>query len=277
MKQIQEKSSGRNIVKEQRLDGFALSEAVYPARLRQPCHRHEFASFSFVLAGSYIENYDRRAQTRKPATVIFHPPHESHSVDFQSETVRILNVQIDFKRLAHIRRHSVILDSSSICRTETTAWLGNRIYREFYRADELSWLSIEGLILEILAEASRDKINSSDAERKAPPWLERAKDFLHAQFSESIVLENLAQAAGVHPVHLTRVFRQNYGCTVGEYVRRLRVEFACRQISKTDASLSEIAHAAGFSDQSHLNKTFKNIYGLTPAEYRKISRNRSSR
>ena len=275
MKQIPRKPFGSHIVKEQELNGFMLSEVVYPARLKQPRHTHEFASFSFVLAGSYVENYERRGQTRQPSTVIFHPPQESHSVDFQSEAVRILSVQLDFKRLSHIREHSIILDSSSICRTETTAWLGNRIYREFCRMDALSLLTIEGLVLEILAEASRDKITSP--ERKPPRWLEQAKDFLHAHFSESIVLENIAHTVGVHPVHLTRVFRQNYGCTIGEYVRRQRVEFASRQISKTDSPLSEIAHAAGFSDQSHLNKTFKNTYGFTPSEYRKISRNCFSR
>jgi AraC family transcriptional regulator len=274
MKRIPLKPSGNHTVKKQEFKGLLISEAQYPARLKQPRHTHEFASFSFVLTGSYVENYERQAQTRQPSTIVFHPPQESHSVDFQSETVRILNVRVDSKRLADIREHSSILDSSSVCRAETTAWLGNRIYQEFRRMDALSSLAIEGLVLEILAQASRDKINLP--ERKSPRWLEQAKDFLHSHFSESIVLENIAQAVGVHPVHLTRVFRQNYGCTIGEYVRRLRLEFACRQISKTDSPLVEIAHAAGFSDQSHLNKTFKDTYGFTPSEYRKISRNRFS-
>ena len=258
------------MIKKQEFGGLLLSEAVYPGGLRQPRHTHELASFSFVLAGSYLENYEMRSQTRLPSTVVFHPPQESHSVDFQSEKVRILNVQIDFGRLAHIREHSVILDSSSVCRTETIAWLGNRIYREFYRTDEFSHLAIEGLVLEIMAEASRSKFCAH--EKKSPVWLERAKEFLHAHFAESIALETIAKAVGVHPVHLARVFRQNYGCAISEYVRRLRVEFACRKISETDAPLSEIAHAAGFSDQSHLNKIFKSAYGITPFEYRKISR-----
>lgn len=266
------KQAGSRIIRKHESNGLLISESRYGARLKQPRHNHELASFSFVLTGSYVENYERRAQERQPSAIIFHPPQESHSVDFKDETVQILNVQFNFKRLEDIREYTSILDSPSMCRTETISWLGNKIHQEFCRMDAMSLLAIEGLILEILVESTRDKMNQSEI--KAPRWLEQAKDFLHAYFPGPITLEDIAQTAGVHPVHLTRVFRRTYGCTIGEYLRRLRVEFACRQISKTDSSFSEIAHAAGFSDQSHLNKTFKNIYGFTPSEYRKIARDR---
>ncbi|HKC63075.1 MAG TPA: AraC family transcriptional regulator [Pyrinomonadaceae bacterium] len=249
-----------------------LLESLYPPGLRQPRHTHVQASFSFVLAGSYVESFGRRQQTRQPSTIIFHPPQESHSVDYGSEAVRILSVGVDFKRLDHIREHSIVLDSPSSYRTETIAWLARRIYREFGRMDAASSLAIEGLVLEILAEASRNLESAS--ERKSPRWIERAREFLHDNFSEPLVLEDIAKSAGVHTVHLARVFRREFGCTIGEYVRRLRVEYACQKISSTELSLSEIALMAGFADQSHLTKTFRNFFGLTPSEYRKIFRKR---
>jgi AraC family transcriptional regulator len=85
-------------------------------------------------------------------------------------------------------------------------------------------------------------------------------------------LEDVACIADVHPVHLARVFRRKYNCTIGEYVRRLRVEYARRRISASNDSLIEIAMTAGFTDQSHFARTFKNHLGVTPGEYRKISR-----
>lgn len=260
----------KHILKLQEIAGFKLFEALYPPKLKQPRHTHPLASFSFVLSGKYLENHGRQTRTRQPSTIIFHPPQESHSVDFQSEQVRILNVQVDFARLAYIREHSVVLDSSASRRTETIACLGHRIYREFRSENTVSTLAIEGLIYEILAEASRS--DAATSERKSPFWLKQAIDFLHDNFSESLVFEDVARAVGIHPVHLARVFREKNGCTMGEYVRRLRVEFACRQISTTKLPLCEIALAAGFSDQSHLNKTFKTLFNLTPSEYRKIFR-----
>lgn len=249
--------------------GFTLLEALYPPKLKQPRHTHAQASFSFVLAGGYLESYGKQAQVRRPSTVIFHPPQESHSVAYGSEAVHILSVHLDFKRLAYIREHSIILDSSTSRRTETIARLGRRLYQEFCRLDAFSTLGIEGLVFEILAEAAR---TTPTVERKPPRWLQQVREFLHDNFSESIVVDDVAKIADVHPVHLARVFREQHGLTIGEYVRRLRVEFACRQLATTEIPLSEIAVAAGFSDQSHLTRTFKCIFGLTPAQYRRTAR-----
>jgi AraC-like DNA-binding protein len=53
----------------------------------------------------------------------------------------------------------------------------------------------------------------------------------------NLSLSFIAQSVGVHPVHLAHSFRRYYRCSVGEYVRRLRIGFACRQLSKTDTPL----------------------------------------
>ena len=249
--------------------GYTLSESVYPPRLKQPRHTHLEASFSFVLAGSYVENYGRQTALRQPSIVVFHPPQESHAVDFESGA-RILSVQFGPERFAYIRSRSVALDASASSQTEATAWLGNKIYQEFRRMDSASGLAIEGLIFEILAEAARSRI--STGEKKSPRWLKQVRDFLHANFTESIILEDVARIADVHPVHLARVFRRKYNCTIGEYVRRQRIEFASQRVSASTDSLTEIALAAGFTDQSHFARTFKNHLGVTPGEYRKISR-----
>jgi hypothetical protein len=62
------------------------------------------------------------------------------------------------------------------------------------------------------------------------------------------------------------------GCSVGDYVRQLRVEDACRRLATLDAPIVEIALAAGFTDQSHFTRTFQRLRGLTPAEFRRRHR-----
>ncbi|HEX9959937.1 MAG TPA: AraC family transcriptional regulator [Pyrinomonadaceae bacterium] len=257
------------LVRHHQTSDMNFCEVLYPPRLRQARHTHKFASFSYVLDGSYTESLDRRAHRRQSGSVVFHPPAESHAVEFENN-VRIFSAEFSFEKLSYISRQSVIFEASASCRSEKTNWLGERIYREFQRLDSFSMLAIEGLILELLAEASRARVGAN--ETGCPQWLKDSKDFLHANFTESITLEEIARIADVHPVHLSRVFREKFGCTIGGYVRRLRVEFASRQILSTEESLGGIAHAAGFSDQSHFNKTFKTAFGLTPAEYRKTFR-----
>ena len=71
----------------------------------------------------------------------------------------------------------------------------------------------------------------------------------------------------MHPVHLARTFRRVYQTTFAAYVRDLRIECARRELAGR-APLSDIAALAGFADQSHFSRLFKQHTGLTPSEYR---------
>jgi AraC family transcriptional regulator len=151
------------------------------------------------------------------------------------------------------------------------AGLTLRLYREFRRNDEVSPLIVEGLVLEILGEACR---TASANEPGTPPWLRKARDILRDRYREPPRPAELADDVGVHPLHLARVFRRKYGCTLGEYVRRLRVECACRELARPGRSLVEVALEAGFCDQSQFCRVFKQHVGLTPSQFRREARGR---
>ena len=136
--------------------------------------------------------------------------------------------------------------------------------------DEASPLTIEGLFLEMLAEASRCSTNV--AERHIPPWLKEVKEIIDVNFADNLTIAGMAETVGVHPVHLATVFRKHYHCTIGEYTRQRRVEYASRRLSLSEGTLVEIALAAGFSDQSHFSRTFKHFTGLSPARFRTAAR-----
>src|SRR5262249_52778863 len=160
-----------------------------------------------------------------------------------------------------------VLDRAADFQGGALVALALRIHREFQLADEASPLALEGLLLEFLAEAWRWRLTAG--RRRPPRWAERARAILHARFRETLPLSSLAEAVGVPPVYLAGEFRRHYGRPVGAYVRRLRVDYACRQLVTTDAPLAEVALAAGFADQSHFSRVFKAHTGLTPAAYRR--------
>lgn len=254
------------LVKRREARGFAFKHSTYLPRLRMPPHAHELASFSLVLEGSYTETLRRRAHARMPSTLTFRPPEETHAVVFDDRGVRIFSVEVGPDALGLLRQYARGGPSRPVdFRRGETLWLAARLYKEFLYADEVSSLAMEGLALELLAETARRSLD----ETCAPRWLTEAKDLLRARFTERFALGEIAATVGVHPVHLARVFRQQLGCTVGEYVRQLRIESACRQLSASHASLSEIAATAGFSDQSHFCRVFKQETGQTPAAYRR--------
>jgi AraC family transcriptional regulator len=258
-------SDGSHLVSTRMLDGGRrINEVHYPAGIKQDRHEHSIASFSFVASGRYGERIGRQDHTRLGATLVYHPAGEKHAVDFETD-VRILSVE--FHGLG-----AASLENSFQHRNDLIAWLGIRLGREMSRTDSASSLAIDGIIDEMLVEGTRGKVLGE--EKRDARWLAKATEFLHDNFSATLSLDQIAQVAGVHSAHLSRVFRQKMGCTVGEYVRRLRFEFASQQLLSTERPLCDVAHDAGFSDQSHFHRLFRARMGVTPYHYRKLHRNR---
>ena len=146
------------------------------------------------------------------------------------------------------------------------------MYQEFRQDDEAAPLAIEGLLLELLAAVSRSR--SEGLPDGVAPWLGETRDRLHADLTARPSLADLAAAVGVHPVTLARAFRRTFGCTVGEYLRRLRIERAAEQLVAGSQPLAEIALAAGFADQSHFSNVFRRRIGMSPSAYRREARRR---
>lgn len=247
---------------------FKLSEAIYPAGLKMSAHEHEPAHLSVLRKGSYSETFGRGTRICNKSTVVFRPPHERHAVDFHNTEVRIFRVEINSRWLQSKLEDQTIPDCSNEFRAGLIPFLCTRLYREFQGNDSCSPLAIEGLLLEILAEICRQKLKSNHS---SPPWLEQAREMLHASICEPPSLDAIAQAVGVHPVYLAREFRRHYHCTIGEYLRWLRVKLACRELSRLELPLSAIAANAGYYDQSHFTTTFKRYTGMTPTQYRSIA------
>jgi AraC family transcriptional regulator len=260
------------IAKRRLVGEITLIETRYAPDLRLPKHSHERACLSLVLRGACQEIYAGRSLSCQPFSFLFRPAEEPHSDRIEGSGVQALIIEVDHHWLARVCEQRVRLDAPICLQGGLLTGLAVRLYAESRQMDEAAALSIEGLLLEVAAELARDAARG--AERKAPRWLERAREFLQASYAEPPTFSEVANTIEVHPVHLAREFRRHYHCTMGEYVRRLRIEFACHEIAASDASLAEIALAAGFTHQAHFSRCFKQVMGMTPAEFRGVARSR---
>lgn len=248
--------------------GFVLTEATYPPNHRLPRHSHERACFMSVLQGRVTETYAKKKLAGSSSALIFRPSGEVHSDYFHNAGGRLFLIEIEPWWLDRVREHFMIVDDSVGLHCQLLTSLSKKLYQEFRSIDDLSPLVIEGLMLEMIAEVCR--YVKRPTERKPPRWVEQVQQLLHSRFSEHLTLTDIARTIGVHPVHLGHTFRRHYRCTPGEYVRRLRIEFVCRAMATSEIKLSDVALLAGFSDQSHLTRTFKRQTGMTPARYRAL-------
>jgi AraC family transcriptional regulator len=250
-------------------DGFLLHEVAYSPHLEIPCHTHTNAYFAFVLSGFYTETYGQQRRTCQPTTLIFHPAGEAHADRFADQRGHLVNLELTAPTLERWREHAPVVNRSIEWKGGELTWLATRLYSEFRQRDTASALAMEGLVLEILAGASRSSLLPSGSE---PRWLGQIERRLQDEFVTPASVEQMAHDVDVHPVHLARVFRHRHHCTIGEYVRRLRVEAARRPLCDPEITLADIALTTGFVDQSHFARSFKSITGMTPGQYRAVHR-----
>jgi AraC family transcriptional regulator len=252
------------------IPGARFTEMLYSPAFVIPRHAHECAFFGLVLEGAYTEVYERRCRECQSSSLLFHPEGEVHSESHYDVVVRIFSIEPDPRRIAQVREHSGGLKQPLQHQGGPMIQLAMQLYDEFRNRDGLTPLALEGLMLELLAAGGRHP--SASDEQQPTRWLQRARDLLQDRFAENLSLQEIALAVGVHPAHLARAFRQQFGCTVGEYVRTLRMERARRQLAGATIPICDIALELGYSDQSHFTTAFKRHTGLTPTRYRKLCR-----
>jgi AraC family transcriptional regulator len=101
----------------------------------------------------------------------------------------------------------------------------------------------------------------------------RAKDMLLAKTQGNVSLEEIASACNLSRSYFIRAFRETTGRTPHQWLLERRVERARELLRHSDSSLSEIAIACGFSDQSHFTRTFSQMLGTPPGSWRRRAGN----
>jgi len=104
------------------------------------------------------------------------------------------------------------------------------------------------------------------------PAITRALDYMRQHLGRDLTRDEVARAAGASPGHLSELMKERTGRSFVDLLRDLRVEKACHLLAHTDDSLSDIALACGFCDQSYFSRVFRSSRGMTPRQYRTSAR-----
>ena len=246
------------------LPEFELREARYRPGYAGSEHRHALPYFGLVAEGSFVERSPRGRARYGSGSVHAHPADDPHAGTVGSLGARCFSILPGARLAEGLASAGLGGDIPPYA-----AAFASRCHRGFALDDLASGLECEAAALELVAAMLR---LHQTRERSTPRWLFVARDFLHAHEEGTLTLSALADVAGVHPVHLARVFQRVLGVTPAGYLRGLRFERACRALAETEQPLAEVALAAGYASQSHLTRDFRARAGTTPAAYRRAHR-----
>lgn len=245
-----------------------LSEVRHDRAKSVPTHLHEAPYFSVLFEGSYLENAPDFSIVYEPYTLVFHASGTEHADTIGPHGSRMFFVELlapwnaILEQLGRPPNHLFELHGGD------PIWLVLRLYREFQFRDADAAVTVESLLLELCSYAAQ----AGDEESREPAWIASVEQELQSCFQAHPVIAQLASGAGVHPAHLCKSFRRFRGRSLGDYIRGLRVQFVCRRLAESEDSLGDIAAEAGFTDQSHMTRTFKRLTGYSPGAYRQQMR-----
>lgn len=251
------------------LGGFNVTEAWFPAGEMLPDHTHDRACVAVMLEGSFDLRFPGKAYACPPTSVFTEPAGDTHANFIGLRGAHVIVVQPDPADTELLRPFADLINQPTHRHHAGVAEQASRLARELDSPDDLSTFAAEGVVLEMLVTLARLETTGS---RHPPLWLLRAQEMLHAQFAAGFRAADIARAVGVHPAHLARAFRTHFKLSMGSYVRRLRLDWAARELARSETSLAGVALAAGFADQSHFTRFFRRYTGLTPQAYRRAKR-----
>ncbi len=246
--------------------GLHAYEAAYASGSRLPEHEHTSPFFTYVLRGNYVEQEGRLPRECARGAVIFHRANERHSNVVGPQGTASLNVEIGADAWRELTADMVPgRDIVGRVLSGNAEWLALAVWREFHNDDAASALGLDETVA-MLCGAIRT--SAARGVFEPHPRLDRCAEYLRARPTSTPRLAEVAQVAGVHPMHLAKLFRQRFGYSMGEFLRRQRIAWACEQLACDAGTISSIAARAGFSDHAHFTRTFRRIAGCSPSWYR---------
>ncbi|HEY3676937.1 MAG TPA: helix-turn-helix transcriptional regulator [Candidatus Tumulicola sp.] len=236
---------------------FFSSEKRVGAHVRIPEHEHYAWSLIVPTHGSFRQASRRETIACMPGTLLTESPGDAHENEYGADGASMLVVRIS-------NDLTVDLEARSDAPGQKVVAIADLLLRAL-NPEELDVIR-EALCFELLAMS-----------RYGPGWKPRVRskslsDAVSAIWSEpshARTVRQLAGTVGISPIRLARSFRQEYGISLGSYIREARLVQACLLIEKTTAPLADIAFEVGFSDQSHLTRSISSRFSTTPKRLRK--------
>ncbi|MGC1620864.1 MAG: AraC family transcriptional regulator [Candidatus Acidiferrum sp.] len=257
--------SSRRVLGRLETSTLKIEEVEYSAGSCLARHSQAFPFLACTVRGIHWSASNQAGYVCRPGTVRFLPAGEPHE-NYLPARSRCLLVKLQSPILEHASEHGPLLRVPGELATQTAAMLCRLLRAELHQNDELSGLAIETLSLELLLAGQKEPMWPR---APIPAWLRRTQEMLHEEIEGRLTLSELGRRAGRHPVQVCRQFHRRFGCTISEYVRRLRVARAQSLLTSSEFGLADIALSSGFSDQSHFTKVFRRLTGIPPWQYRK--------
>ncbi|MEH7547488.1 AraC family transcriptional regulator [Neobacillus vireti] len=257
-------------------------------RIWETFHAHQGLEFLYVHNGNGRLLMDKKIYFIQPGTLIYLQPYQLHKITIDTPYVR---TRLVFDPMIATE---ILKNLPSLSSFFHFIWKENLPIQTF---NLLENDLLEGKLKELHFRIINGNPNEYQEEMKIflisflrdikeliqPPTelpvtkritrhTEKIIEWIENNYQKEFVLERLANHLHLSPYHVSRVFREEMGCTITEYITEKRLNQACFLLKTTSYSISYIRRQVGVSSDSYFSQMFKKHKGMSPNQYRNVNR-----
>lgn len=249
------------------IDSLVLTETEFSGSNDVDWHFHDNMHFCYSLLGNSCQISKKDKHFISSGSLIYHNSeaphfntnHSNHSKNFYIE------IEDEWYEKLHLKNN---LPKGVINLKNPNIKIAiDKIYTETKVNDNCSKIQIESIL--IIAMGMLKCIPELGNHDK-PQWTRHVKELIHENPCVNFSLVEISKEIGIHPVHLSRQFKNYFGQSLGEYIRFVKIHKVASLLKNKEVSLIDICYLTGFYDQSHMAKLFKKTFKITPLKYRKL-------
>jgi AraC family transcriptional regulator len=251
---------------ERKFNSLIITQNSCQENYNSAWHYHSNPYFALILRGGSLERRKEKNIECTPGLLLFYNTHEPHKNEQYLPGSKNFNIEFESSWFKNMHLDERMLEGDIIIKEPVIKSLFLKIISEVIEEDCEMQLSVETSILQCFSILKKDNKQYIHP----PTWLIQIKELLSETTSHSYSLSDLSVLFGVHPVTISKLFPRFFTCTMGEYIRKVKIEKSLQFLSKRNMSLASISALCDFADHGHFTRVFKKHTGFTPSQYREL-------
>jgi len=237
-------------------------------------HKHSSYEFLAITEGEFILNKIDESFSCKNQIVIV-PPYLHHYCDFRDARAIVFNfsiekAQVQDEMLYDVIKNAINNEIATLCLNDSTRFYINELFTK--SKNELSSKAIPHLLslifIEIFSDFANVTPNNSSAINNT--YVSAIEQYIYNNSNKRITLDDLANEIHICARQVSRIIKQEYGCSLSELLNEKRLNIAKMLLTTTQHTLNEISEMVGYPNEKMFREKFKNQYGVSPNNYRKL-------
>ena len=244
------------------------------SNIQEATHSHKNIELLYILIGKVDITINGESFQANSKDIILINSEEIHAWKEHGNAL-LCRMYVDYYKLKQvIKKEKVVFKCNSITNPEIDyarlRYILETILRKYQEEPDGFWVkSLYYSLLEALKAQYLDKERSLDDYEKINGKVKDVLDYIQNNYQRTLNLSEIAKQYYISESAFSRFFKREIGVGFTEYVRNVRLEHAKEELQFSNQSITEISYDCGFSNISVFNKNFKQVFSITPKEYRK--------